>query len=338
MLEERHPLLDPVHSTHPFTRGSALSDNGAATLPQKPKKSKTGIVVGAIIAAVVVVVAIVLVIVNLTAPKSNAATGDRVTVRIGTTEGSADYWPVLKKLAAKKGIDIKVVNFSDYTQANPALSQKQIDLNLFQHLLFLANYDVSNHDDLTPIASTLVVPLPLYSDKYTSVDDIPKGATIAIPNDATNQARALLVLQEAGLITLKNGGSVLSTPADIDQSASRVTVAPVDASQTAAALASAAGAIVNNNFALDAKLDPKSALFQDDPKKAAAEPYINAFVARAADKDNPTYLTIAKLYKEAQVTDQVLAESKNTAVLVDRPQSELESILKKLETTVKDAQ
>jgi len=302
------------------------------SLPEKPK-SKTGWIVGIGIAVIAIVVAVVLVVVNLSAPASSGAE-KRVTVKIGTTEQSAPYWPILKKAAAKEGIDITVVGFRDYTQANPALADKQIDLNLFQHLQFLANYDVSANATLVPIASTQVVPLPLYSKKYTSVEQIPQGAKIAIPNDATNQARALLVLQKAGLLKLKDGGNTLATPADIVASDSKVSVIPVDAAQTAPALDSADGAIVNNNFALTAGIDPKSALFQDDPKSDTAEPYINAFVAREADKDNKTYLKIAELYHTTAVTDAVLAESKNTAVIVDRPQSDLIAILDKLKTTI----
>jgi D-methionine transport system substrate-binding protein len=305
------------------------------SLPEKPK-TKTGLIVGIGIAVVAVIVAAVLVVVNLASPGSSQA-GKTVTVKIGTTEQAAPYWTVLKKAAAKDGIDIQVVGFSDYTQANPALKDGQIDLNLFQHLQFLAQYDVSDNATLVPIASTLVVPLPLYSDTYKAVSDIPKGAKIAIPNDPTNQARALLVLQEAKLLALKDGGSTLATPADIDASASKVSVIPVDAAQTAPALKSAAGAIINNNFALTAGIDPTTAIFQDDPKSPAAEPYINAFVARDADKDNATYLKVAELYHTKAVQDAVLAESKNTAVLVERPQADLEKILDGLKKTVKAA-
>jgi D-methionine transport system substrate-binding protein len=146
------------------------------------------------------------------------------------------------------------------------------------------------------------------------------------------------VLQKAGLLKLKNGGNTLATPADIDASASKVTVIPVDAAQTAPALSSADGAIINNNYALTAGIDPKSALFQDDPKSSTAEPYINAFVARAKDKDNKTYLKIAELYHTKAVTDAVLAESKNTAVIVTRPESDLIGILDGLKKTIQAAQ
>lgn len=307
-------------------------------LPEKPKKSKTGWFVGIGVAIVAVIVAIVLVAVNLASTgSSQAAGGKNVTVKIGTTEQAAPYWAILKKKAAAEGITIDVVGFSDYTQANPALADGQIDLNLFQHLQFLANYDVQAKQNLVPIASTLVVPLPLYSKKYDSVDAIPQGAQIAIPNDATNQARALLVLQKAGLLTLKDGGNTLATPADIDASASKVTVIPVDAAQTAPALNSADGAIVNNNFALTAGIDPKSAIFQDDPKSETAEPYINAFVSREKDKDNATYLKIAELYHSKEVTDSVLAESKNTAVIVEKPQADLIKVLDQLKKNIEAA-
>ncbi|AGW41789.1 ABC-type transport systems, periplasmic component [Leifsonia xyli subsp. cynodontis DSM 46306] len=304
-------------------------------LPEKPKGSKTGWFVGAGIVVVAAIVAVVLVVVN-GAGSSNAA-GSTVTVRIGTTEQAAPYWPILKKKAAENGIDLQVVGFRDYTQANPALANGQLDLNLFQHLQFLANYDVQSAQNLVPLASTLVVPLPLYSKKYASVDAIPRGSEVAIPNDPTNQARALLVLQKAGLLTLKGGGSTLATPADIAAAASTVTVTPVDAAQTAPALDSAAAAIVNNNFALTAGLDPKKVLFQDDPASETAEPYINAFVVRAADKDNKTYLKVAELYHTKAVQDAVLAESKNTAVIVQKPQSQLIAILDRLKKSIEAA-
>ena len=111
--------------------------------------------------------------------------------------------------------------FPPSTQANPALDSGEIDLNLFQHLQFLAEYNVGTDSDLTPVGATLVVPLGLYSKKHTSVEDIPQGGSVAIPNDPSNQARALLVLQEAGLISLTGGGNSLSTPADIDLSVCR---------------------------------------------------------------------------------------------------------------------
>ena len=313
-----------------MTSGSEPTGAPAA-LPER-KKSRTGLIVGVVAAVVALAVAATVLIVTLTRSDE-----DKVVVKVGTTEASADYWPILIKLAADKGIDLQTVNFGDYTQANPALAQGQLDLNLFQHLLYLANYHVSADQTLPPIGSTVVVPLGLYSTRHTALEQIPQGGQVAIPNDPTNQARALLVLQQAGLISLKGGGTVLSTPADIDTAASKVTVVPVDAQQTVTSLSSVDAAIVNNNFALDAKLDPSQALYNDDPSKPAAEPYINAFVARAADQDNPTYRTLVELYHDPAVTAAVVNASQGTAVIVDRPQTDLQTILTGLEQTVRDS-
>ncbi|YAL83843.1 MetQ/NlpA family ABC transporter substrate-binding protein [Dermacoccaceae bacterium W4C1] len=304
-----------------------MSSPATSALPDNPNRgSRRNTII-----AVVVVAALILAVVAWRVSASQSGSEDLRTIKIGTTEESSPYWQPLKEAARKEGIVIETVQFNDYTQANPALAQKQIDLNLFQHLQFLAAYNVNAKQNLTPVGSTVVVPLPLYSKKHTKLSQIPQGGKIAIPNDETNQARALLVLQAAGLLKLKGGGNALSTPADIDASASKVTVSPVDAAQTVAALPSVDGAIINNNFALTAKLDPTSALYQDDPSKPEAEPYINSFVARAADKNDPDFATIVKLYRTPAVSSKVRAESKNTAVLVNRPNSELETILARLE-------
>ncbi len=142
--------------------------------------------------------------------------------------------------------------------------KKQLDLNEFQHLQFLANYNVKAKQTLVPIGATAVFPLPLYSTKYKLAAELPAGAKVAIPNDPTNQARSLLVLKSAGLLTLKGGGSSLSTPADIEPGA-KVAVTPVDASLTAKNLPSVDAAVVNNNYATAAKLTPDEIIYKDDP-------------------------------------------------------------------------
>ncbi|MFC5286461.1 MetQ/NlpA family ABC transporter substrate-binding protein [Actinokineospora guangxiensis] len=307
-----------------------MSELTTPQLPERPQRR--GVLIGLIAFLVVAVMAVVAVV---------WTTGDddpqARTVRIGTTEAGAPYWATYRELAAAEGITLDVVSFSDYTQANPALSQGQLDLNLFQHLLFLANYNVANSDTLTPIASTYVVPLSLYSRKHGTVEAIPDGGTVAIPNDPTNQARALLVLQQAGLITLTGGGSVLSTPAEIVAEESKVTVTPVDAAQTVASLSSVDAAVVNNNFALNGGLDPSTALFGDDPASPTAEPYINAIVARADTKDDPVLRRVAELYRDPRVTSLVEAESKGTSVAVERPADELAGILGTLSDTIRAA-
>ncbi len=259
-----------------------------------------------------------------------------VTVSIGTTEESQEYWTVLKDAAKEEGITIETVQFSDYTQANPALDSGEIDLNLFQHLQFLAEYNVGTDSDLTPVGATLVVPLGLYSKKHTSVDQIPQGGSVAIPNDPSNQGRALGVLESAGLIDI-TGEPLVPTPADIDAANSRVTVIPVEASQTPAALQSADGAIINNNFSNDAGIDPDTALFSVDPEDPKSWPYLNVIAARADDVDDETYLKIAELYHSKAVTDAVVEQSGGTAVVIELTGEELRERLASIEKQKRDA-
>jgi D-methionine transport system substrate-binding protein len=272
------------------------------------------------------------------AAPTSADPDNRVTVRVGVTDIAKDYWTTFTDLAAEEGIDVELVNFTDYQQPNPVLSEGQLELNQFQHLLFLANYNVNADDDLTPIGSTVIYQLGLYTTKgYTSPDEIPDGGEIAIPNDPTNQARALLVLQSAGLISLKDGGNALSSPAEIDAAASRVTVVPVDANQTAIQLQDLDGAIVNNNFAADAGIDPTTAIYSDLEDTATARPYVNIWVARAEDADNPVYAKLIEIYHRDEVIGQLLDENQGTAVEQNLTPDELQTSLSDLETLVRDA-
>ncbi len=302
-------------------------------LPPKPRRDRSLVIAG----AVIVIALLVGLVFSLFGGASAILRDDdrSAAVTIGTTEGSADYWPVLRRLAAAEGITITVVNFSDYAQPNPALAQGQTDLNLFQHLQFLASYNVAAGQNLVPVGSTQVVPLGLYSRRYDTVAKIPRGAEVAIPNDPTNQARALLVLQQAGLVRLRGGGSVLSTPADVDTAASRVSVVPISAQQTVTSLPSVAAAVINNGFAMDADIDPSSAIYNDDPNSPAAAPYINAFVSRYDDRDNPVFARIVEIYHSPEVTRAVMEASRDTSVMVDLPASELQRITADLEAQLK---
>jgi D-methionine transport system substrate-binding protein len=236
------------------------------------------------------------------------------------------------------GVSLKFVNFSDYSQPNPALREGQLDLNEFQHIEYLSNYDVTAHGDLQPIGATAVYPLPLYSLKYSTAAAIPAGAKIVIPNDAINEARGLLVLQSAKLLTLKDGGTAFSSTADIVTH--KVDVAALDASQTAGALqsGSAAAAIVNNNYATSAGLPKSDAIFQDNPASPSAAPYVNIFVARAADKNNPLYLKLAALYHNPAVEKGVQQANGGTAVFRTVPPATLQAELATVEAQERAAQ
>lgn len=255
---------------------------------------------------------------------------DDSTIRIGTTDSTQKVWAALEKKASENGIKLKVTQYKDYNQPNRALSEGQLDANLFQHLKFLAEYNVGTKDNLTPVGSTQIVPLALFWKDHTSLDDI-DGKEVTIPNDPSNQGRAINVLVQARLVKLKKEGLITPTPADIDENASKVKVTPVAAEQTANSYGEGLPAIINNSYLDRANIDPKSSVFKDDPSSPEAEPYINVFVTKSDKQDNEKISKLVELWHTPEVIAANNEDSAGTAIVVDRPKSELQSILKRLE-------
>jgi D-methionine transport system substrate-binding protein len=260
------------------------------------------------------------------------AGGESQTIRLGVVGASDPEWAILTDAAAEEGIELEVIDFAEYTQPNPALSESELDLNQFQHLVYLARYNVSSGEELTPVGSTAIYPLGLYSTQYESVEDIPEGSTVAVPNDESNLARGLLVLQSAGLVSLKDGGSAFSTIDDIDEGASKVTVTTLDASLTPTSLPDVAAAIINNDFVEDAGLSFDEALAKDDPADPAAAAYVNVFASRAGEENNETYQKLVSIYQDTkEVTDAVQETSGGTAEFLKVPVEELKTSLETVE-------
>jgi D-methionine transport system substrate-binding protein len=258
-------------------------------------------------------------------------------VKLGVVGASDPYWEIYKKAAADEGISVDIVDFTEYPQPNPALSEGEIDLNQFQHIVYLAQYNEASGEDLVPVGATAIYPLALYSTQYDSVKDIKKGDTVAIPNDESNLSRALLVLQSAGLVELKDGGSIFSTVDDVDADKSTVKVTTLEASLTPTSLPDVAAAIINNDFVADAGLTFEDAIAQDDPADPNALPYINIFAARSEDKDNETYAKLVSIYQDTQaVTDSVQENSGGTAVFVKTPVTDLQESLEKVQDDITD--
>lgn len=258
--------------------------------------------------------------------------GDAETVRIGVVGASDPEWATFTQAAGDEGINVEIVDFAEYTQPNPTLKEGELDLNQFQHLVYLARYNVSSGSDLVPVGSTAIYPLGLYSTQYGSVEDIPDGSTVAVPNDESNLARGLLVLQSAGLVTLKDGGSAFSTIDDVIADESRVSVTTLEASLTPTSLPDVAAAIINNDFVQDAGLSFDDAIAQDDPSDPASAAYINVFASRNGEEDNETYQQLVGIYQDTQaVLDDVQETSGGTAEFLKIPTEELKSTLESVE-------
>jgi len=277
---------------------------------------------------------------GFTVPGPNDKGGKNNPVKIGVVGASNPQFQVLTDAANAEGIYLKFQDFTDYSQPNPALSTGQLDLNQFQHIVYLGQYNVAKNDTLVPIGSTAIYPLGLYSKKYTAVADIPAGATIAIPNDQTNQARGLQVLQSAGLIKLNAGTPTLfGQVSDVDTANSKVKVLAVSADQTPRSLddPNVAGAIINNDYIANTGLKPQQAIAQDDANSDAAAPFINIWVARDADKDLPLYAEIVRLAHSDKWNQALLDNSDGTGVLVNDPPDRLQAVLADVETQLKNS-
>lgn len=252
-------------------------------------------------------------------------------VRVGVNDIALPHWEVYKKKAAEQGITVEYVNFTDYNQPNPALSQQRVDLNKFQHVRYLANYNVRNNDTLVPIGATEIFPLTLYSRKHKSVNDIPEGGQITLSNNPANQVRPLLALSAAGLIVLHGGASWDSKIEDVDTAASKVRLTTIDPTLTAPSLDSADAAFVDDTFARPAGLTTKEVIFTDDPERPELKQYINIFAARAAGKDNPKLVALAKLYHDPEVEAAVRAETGYQGVFKTNDPADLQATLRELE-------
>ncbi|MGW9628614.1 MetQ/NlpA family ABC transporter substrate-binding protein [Microbacterium sp. NPDC055521] len=264
---------------------------------------------------------------------SDGAAADVIT--IGVVGKSDPQWAAFEKAAKAAGIEIDLVDFGSYELPNPALTEGEIDLNQFQHVIYLAQYNEAAGEDLVAIGSTQTYPLGLYSSKYDDVEDIAEGETVAVPDDASNQARGLLVLQSAGLIELKDGGSPFSDLSDIDEAKSKVKVTALEAALTPEALPDVAAAIINNDFVEQAGLKFDDALFTDDASDPAAAPYVNIFASRADDADNETYLKLIEIFQTDEAVQKGLAESSGgTGVTVQLSQEDLAKTLKTVQKDV----
>ena len=264
---------------------------------------------------------------------SSNGNGDSKKITIGVV-GNETANQVLKDEAAKQGITIEYSEFTDYAQPNPAVDAGDNDMNRFQHIAYLANYNVSSGKDLQIVGSTNIYPMAIFSKKHKKVDEIPQGGTIAIPNDSVNEARALLLLKAQNLVTFK---SEVHTPThnDIDTGKSKVKVTPVDAAQTVVSLDSVDAAVINNTFLADAGLNPSDALAQDDPNNPDARRYVNLFVAQKDKVNDETYKKVVEIFHSKAVQDAVKEDSKNTAVEVNLSQDELEKALENEEAALK---
>ena len=229
------------------------------------------------------------------------------TVRLGVTGSVYDeMWEPAKKLLAAQGIDLEVIQFTDYVTPNRALDDGDIDLNAFQHQIYFADELSSRGYKLSNIANTFVVPLNLYSIKIKSLDEIKDGDVIAIPNDPTNGGRAIKVLATSGLITLKPDAGFNPTKEDIISYSKKVTIQELAANTIPSALPDIAAGVINDTYALDYGLKASDAVFAD---QAREHEYWNLIAAKTADLNDPEkfalYDAVVKAYHSPEMKENL---------------------------------
>lgn len=256
-----------------------------------------------------------------TAPKEVAKKQETVKVKVGVNGSGVQIWDFIKEKAAKEGIEIEILEFADYVRPNLALQDGDIDINAFQTISYFNQFKKDQNLDLVPIATTVIAPMGLYSDKYKSANEIPNGAEIVIPDDASNLGRSLLLLQEAGLIKLVDGFDGNGDLEAIRENPKNLKITPIVAAQTPRVLPDVAASAINNGVAVEAGFIPvKDAFFIEG---ATSTPYINIIAARSADKDNPTYKRIVEIYQQDDVAEFIKVAYKNSLVPTFVPLSEI---------------
>lgn len=212
----------------------------------------------------------------------------------------AEILEIAKPILAEENIDLEIDVFTDYVQLNPALKDSQIDANFFQHIPYLDDYNANNDADLAWIVKVHNEPMGVYSNKYDSLDEIPDGAIVGIPNDATNGGRALMVLESAGLITLTEGVGVNATDKDIADNPKDLNITMMDAAMLPRTLDDADICVINSNYALEADLNPvNDSLFMEP----ADSPFANVLVVRADDKDNAAIVKLGEALQSDEVKE-----------------------------------
>ena len=263
--------------------------------------------------ALLAVTAIALAGCGSSTPTPDKAADSKKEIKIGATAGPhAEVAEAVAKEAKKQGLNVKVVEFTDYITPDKALASGDIDLNSYQHKPFLDNFNKQNNSDLVPIGKTILMRMGIYSDKVKDVKDIKDGGIVAIPNDPTNGGRGLVLLEKAGLIKLKDGVGFKATIADIAENPKNLQFKELEAAQLPRSLADVDAAAITMNYVMSAGLDvQKQGIFLESKDEPLA---VMVLAARNKDKDNTVYKKIADIFRSEAVKQFIADKYKGTIV------------------------
>ena len=240
---------------------------------------------------------------------STADATEPVKVTLGVVGEVNEPWDyVIEELKEKENIEVELVKFTDYTTPNNALAEGEIDLSSFQTEIFMDNYNRDHGTELTTIGYTVMAPLGLYSDKIKDISELKDGDTIAIPNDVSNEGRALILLQTAGLIKLDPEAGLVPTTENVIENKLNLQFQTLESNQTARALQDVTASVINSGMAVDAGFIPSEDAIFLEPVTEDSKPYYNVIAALAEDINNEVFQTIVAYY-QSEGTAKVIEES-----------------------------
>ena len=217
-----------------------------------------------------------------------AQTGETVTLKVGATP--APHQEILEQVVdnlAEQGITLEIVPYTDYNPPNTAVEEGENDANYFQHITYMENFNAEQGTHLVSAGAIHYEPMGIYAGKSTSLDEIPDGAVIAVPNDATNEGRALLLLQDLGIITLSEDAGLEATKNDIVDNPHNIDLQEMEAAMLPQTIDEVDFSIINSNYALQAGLDPTTdALASEDAQSDAAQAYANVIAVKEGNENN----------------------------------------------------
>lgn len=234
----------------------------------------------------------------------SAATGsaDATTIKVGASPTPhAEILAAVKPILAEQGINLEIVEFSDYVLPNNAVESGDIDANYFQHKPYLDNFNKENGTDIVSIGAIHYEPLGVYTGKSKSFDELKDGAQIAVPNDPTNEARALLLLETNGLIKLKDGVGVNATKQDIAENPKNLEIVEIEAAQLGRSLQDVDMAVINGNYAIQAGLDVADTIAKEEADSVAAQTYANIVAVKAGNEEKPELKALVDALKSEEI-------------------------------------
>ena len=264
---------------------------------------------------IVIVLAALIALSSLFAQGANEAASSTTKIVVGATpEPHAALLSLVVDDLAAQGITLEIKEFTDYVTPNDAVEYGEIDANYFQHIPYLESFNTEHGYHLVNAGGIHVEPIALYSKKY-SLSDIPAGATIAIPNDPTNEGRALLLLEAAGLITLKADAGLEAIPLDIASNPKNLKFSEIEAATLPRVLGDVDAAVINGNYAIPAGLvATRDGLYVE----GAESPYVNVIAVKEGNENNPAIKALVEALKSDEVKAYVAETYKNgEVVLVD---------------------